>query len=148
MNHQSLIKQLSTTDELKLAYAILLELRPTLSWDDFVTIYKEASSRDQYQLVGLYTVNILTGVMGFRLLFDYVHGKHVYVDDLVVTAARRSKGSGSYLLRYAEDFAKQNQCKKIRLCTGVDNEKGMRFYEREGWKTRAVVFKKTLTPSV
>jgi hypothetical protein len=30
----------------------------------------------------------------------------------------------------------------LRLSTGVDNKDGMRFYEREHWMLRAVVFKK------
>ena len=149
MNHQSFrISQLSTTHELELAYSILLELRPELSRDDFIAVYNEAAARDQYQIVGLFADNTLAGVMGFRVLLDYVHGKHVYVDDLVVTEKSRSKGAGAYLLNFAEDFARQNQCKKIRLCTGIDNEKGKRFYEREGWNVRAVVFKKTIGPSV
>jgi ribosomal protein S18 acetylase RimI-like enzyme len=139
-----LIEQLSGVDELKFAYIILLELRPNLAWVDFLNIYKEAAARDEYQLVGLSIENKLVGVMGFRLLFDYVHGRHLYIDDLVITETCRNKGSGAHLLKYAENFAKTHQCKKIRLCTGVDNEKGKNFYQREGWEVRAIVFKKTV----
>ena len=43
--------------------------------------------------------------MGYRFLHDYVHGKHVYIDDLVTTAAIRSQGAGAKLLKYAEMIA-------------------------------------------
>jgi GNAT superfamily N-acetyltransferase len=51
-------------------------------------------------------------------------------------------GFGRQLLLYAEAYAAEAGSCGLRLCTGVANEAGFRFYEREGWELRAVVFKK------
>jgi hypothetical protein len=32
-------------------------------------------------------------------------------------------------------------CPRLRLCTGIQNEKGKAFYERNGWNLRAVAYK-------
>jgi GNAT superfamily N-acetyltransferase len=81
-------------------------------------------------------------VMGYRILFDFVHGKHLYIDDLVTTEACRSKGYGAQLLSFAERKAQRQGCQGLRLCTGVENENGKRFYERHGWNPRTLAYKK------
>jgi hypothetical protein len=42
------------------------------------------------------------------------------------------------------DLAKELDCKGLRLCTGIENEQGKKFYERNGWSLRAVAYKKKL----
>lgn len=122
-------------------FDLLKELRPHLSFADFKYILNHA---DNYQMIGLEDDNRLVALMGFRILHDFVHGKHVYIDDLVTAAAERSKGHGAVLLKHAEEIASENHCKSLRLCTGIENEAGKRFYEREAWNMRAVVYKKKI----
>lgn len=136
------IKKLSTDQELRQAFRVLRELRTTLDWETFTSIYRCAERADGYCLVGLFSNNELVGVMGMRILFDFVHGKHVYIDDLVVSGAMRSKGMGRALLKYAEEYASEMDCRKLRLSTGTENTRGMAFYEREGWTLRSVTYKK------
>jgi GNAT superfamily N-acetyltransferase len=61
-----------------------------------------------------------------------------------VTASHRSQGLGAELLARAEKIARDLDCRGLRLCTGVENERGKAFYEREGWTARALAFKKPL----
>ncbi len=82
--------------------------------------------------------------MGYRILFDFVHDKHLYIDDLVVASSLRSQGFGKQLLDFAEVEARRLGCRGLRLCTGVENEGGKRFYERSGWAPRALAYKKKL----
>ncbi|MBC7713397.1 MAG: GNAT family N-acetyltransferase [Rhizobacter sp.] len=128
-------------------YPIMKELRPELSYADYLNIYEEAHAKDGYEIVGVESGSHIFAVMGYRVLVDYVHGRHLYIDDLVSTAAQRSKGYGAKLLAYAEEVSKELGCKSLRLCTGIDNEKGQKFYEREGWELKSLVYKKKLTPS-
>ena len=137
------IRELRTPAELRLGYPVLRELREGLSLRDFLSIYKKARAADGYALVGLFRGGSCAAVMGYRVLHDYVHGAHLYVDDLVTSAAFRSQGLGAELLGYADKRAKALKCRKLRLCTGTDNTAGRRFYEREGWALRSVVYKKT-----
>ncbi len=142
-----MIKSITDIDS---AFTLMLQLRPHISLDQFRTIYQAAHKADEYTLYGYFTnesskSNQLVGLMGIRTLFDYVHGKHLYIDDLVVDEKFRSSGIGKKLLEFSEELARKENCTGLRLCTGVDNKDGMRFYEREKWNQRAVVYKKKLT---
>lgn len=132
-------------NELHLCYQVMKELRAHLNYEDFLRLYNQAHQNEGYQLVTAKQDNKIVGLMGYRILHDFVHGKHLYIDDLVATAKYRSKGIGSALLLYAEKLAAQNGCKKLRLCTGIDNEAGKKFYEKNAWLQKAVVYKKVST---
>ena len=84
-------------------------------------------------------------VMGWRILHDIVHGRHLYIDDLVVTANARSQGWGARFLEHAENQARSLGCQGLRLCTGVQNTAAIKFYERQGWAPRAFALKKSIT---
>jgi len=116
-------------------------LRANLDMESFLRLYKEAQLRDDYKIVGLVRDDYCYALMGYRLLFDFVHGKHLYIDDLVVTKDLRGQGLGKLLMDYAVTEAGKENCQGLRLCTGVDNHDGRRFYEREGWSARALAFK-------
>ncbi|MGE0616018.1 MAG: GNAT family N-acetyltransferase [Bacteriovoracia bacterium] len=137
---------MSTSSELDQAYGLLKDLRPQLTLENFHSLYRSAKSKDDYTLVGAYLEGQWAAVMGYRILFDFAHGKHVYVDDLIVGPAFRSRGVGARLLKYAEKVAGDFGCQGLRLCAGVENTAGQRFYAREGWKGRAIAFKKTCQP--
>lgn len=125
-------------------FPIIKELRPMLTPESFRSLVREAAARDQYEMHAAYEGESCVAVMGFRILFDLVHGKHLYVDDLVVTASYRSRGIGALLLQHAELVAAQLGCTGLRLSTGVENADGIKFYQKEGWQSRAIVFKKKL----
>ncbi len=139
-----IIKEITDKNELEAVFPIIRELRTQLSFSDFLFLYERAKQHDNYKIVAIYQENTCIGVMGYRILFDLVHGKHLYVDDLVTTQSMRSKGIGKQLLKFAEEEAKNLECRSLRLCTGIENESGKKFYEREGWKLKAVTYKKPI----
>lgn len=130
--------------DLERFYPVMQELRKDLSMSDFLSIYENAKSADGYEIVAIEEGDKVLALMGYRILFDYVHGKHLYIDDLVCTESHRSQGLGAKLLNYAEGIAKDLNCKGLRLCTGIENELGKKFYERQGWNLRAVAYKKKI----
>jgi len=125
------------SNELEEGYAVLRELRTALTFQQFLDLYNVSKRADEYTLLGAFQDGRCVAVRGYRVLFDFVHGKHVYVDDLVVTEKCRSKGTGTELLHQAEKVAQAADCESLRLCTGIENEAGKRFYEREGWELRS-----------
>lgn len=139
----SIIKELNPS-EISSVFELLKELRPHLTIEQFQTIYSEARKADQFTFYGYYEGSECIGLMGVRYLHDYVHGFHLYIDDLVVTTKLQSKGIGAKLLAFAEDLARAKSCSGLRLCTGIDNEAGKKFYEREKWNLRAVAYKKKI----
>jgi len=42
----------------------------------------------------------------------------------------------------SEEVALRENCQTLRLCTGIENESGVRFYEKNGWSKRAYAFTK------
>jgi ribosomal protein S18 acetylase RimI-like enzyme len=136
------IQELKTAEDREVGYCLLRQLRTELSFSEFNELRSEANLRDHYTLIGAFEDNQCLGVMGYRILFDFVHGKHLYVDDLVVSPLSRSQGIGASLLGHAEKIAEENKCRGLRLSTGLENERGRRFYEKEGWVLRSVSYKK------
>src|SRR5579883_282608 len=101
------LREVTTPSELETAFEILRELRTNLTFSEFRKIYERAKAADSYRLVGCFEGEACLAVMGYRVLSDFVHGVHLYVDDLVTTAARRSEGLGKRLLQYAEAEAQR-----------------------------------------
>ncbi len=128
--------------EVMSVYSVLKELRPHISEEQFKFIYEKARETDQFSFYGYYENESCIGLMGIRYLYDYVHQFHLYIDDLVVLPSQQSKGIGADLLKFAERLAKEKNCTGLRLCTGVENERGKSFYVREGWTARALAYKK------
>ena len=142
--HDIHFKKMETMADRECCYSIIHELRTHLTFDDFIYLTNEAKLHDGYTLIGCFENDECLGVMGYRILFDLVHGKHFYIDDLVVTEKSRSKGNGAKILAYSEVLAKENGCKNLRLCTGVDNSAAGKFYEKNKWDLKAIVYKKKL----
>ncbi|MBL7543948.1 MAG: GNAT family N-acetyltransferase [Bdellovibrionaceae bacterium] len=128
-------------------FPVMKELRPHLEMESYLSIYQEAHRNDGYEIVAIEANGQVQAVMGYRLIADYVRGRHVYIDDLVVSETVRSKGLGGELLKYAEGVAKENNCDTLRLCTGIENDRGVKFYEKSGWTKRAFAYTKKITIS-
>lgn len=136
---------LCSKQDLEKVYPVVHELREHLNLDEFIKLYEQAHKMSNYQLVAFEDEqeNIIAA-MGYRILVDFVHGRHLYVDDLVTCAKFRSKGIGAKLLKIAEGIAAENNCNNLRLSTGIQNENGKKFYESNSWLLKAVVYKKKL----
>lgn len=125
-------------------YPVLKELRPHLSFDDFLSIYEQAHQANQYEVVAVEKNGEIHAVMGYRILWDFVRGKHLYIDDLVSTESKRSLGHGQALLEFAETVARTKGCNSLRLCAVIENERAIKFYDRLGWKKRSFAYTKKL----
>jgi ribosomal protein S18 acetylase RimI-like enzyme len=132
---------IQSAEDLKSVFPLMKQLREHLDETQFVDLVQSAMRDSRYQLLGFFEDGNCQGLMGYRILTDLVHGRHMYIDDLVVDEKTRSKGLGARLLSKAKEIARSENCKRLRLCTGADNNRGKDFYERNGWKMRAVVYK-------
>lgn len=136
---------IQTQDELKKIYPLILQLRDHLSLESFLILFKQANSANNYTLLAIEDKNEeYIAAMGYRIITDFIHGKHLYIDDLITNVNHRSKGIGAKLLEVASTIAADNKCNNLRLCTGIQNDAGKKFYEKNGWQLKAVVYKKKL----
>lgn len=133
-----------TQVDLERCFPVMRELRPHLNWAQYLEIYEQSHAADGYEIVGIEKEGQVLAVMGYRFLSDFVRGRHVYIDDLVSTEKARSQGLGAELLRHAEAIARKSGCMSLRLCTGIENQGGIKFYDRNGWTKRAFAYAKKL----
>lgn len=133
---------LESKEEILAAFPLMAQLRSHLTSESFQSLYEAAQKESGYTLVGAFEGQECVALIGYRVLSDFVHGRHLYIDDLVVTSDRRSQGVGEKLLDFAEGKAREFGCEGLRLCTGVENTAGIKFYERCGWQPKAFAFKK------
>lgn len=99
--------------DLPAAYFVMRELRAELAFEDFLDGV-EAQRGGGYLLVGVFDED-LVAVMGMRPVRTLARGRHLHIDDLVVTVERRGGGLGSALLDYAEAHARGEQMAAIFL---------------------------------
>jgi GNAT superfamily N-acetyltransferase len=85
------------------------------------------------------------GVAVYRVYESTYPGLHMYVDDLVTTAHRRSAGVGRALLTSLEATSRSLGCKAITLDSGTTRRRAHAFYFRERMAIGAFHFEKALT---
>ncbi len=87
-----------------------------------------------YQCIGVYSEKRLIACCGFWVLNKLYAGKHVEPDNVFVEEEYRSSGVGELMLNWLFDYAKSIGC----ICTEVNcyahNEKGKKFWERQGYE--------------
>lgn len=140
MSRQFTVK---TKADLERCFPVMKELRPHLNIERYIQIYNEAHAADGYEIVAIEEDGKILALMGYRLLSDFVRGKHIYIDDLISSESARSKGYGAKLLQYAESLSKEMNLSTLRLCAALSNDRGMKFYEREGWAKIAFAYTKS-----
>lgn len=63
---------------------------------------------------------------------------NIYLQDLVVTEAYRSRGIGTQLLNAAKDYGREKGVDFFRTQVFPMNKAGLRFYERNGFSTKMI----------
>jgi GNAT superfamily N-acetyltransferase len=80
----------------------------------------------------------LCGYLTAVYLYSLEYGGLVAeIDELFVSAEKRSLGVGSLLMAAAEHAMAARGMARLQLQLGVDNHRGRRFYERHGFRRRA-----------
>ena len=127
-------------EDVRGCFELMRELRPHLaSEDEFVTRWRRQTAAS-YRLLVLSQDGRPAALAGFRVQENLVHGRFLYVDDLVTRADRRSAGFGGALLDRLKREATDLGCDKLVLDTPMSNFLGHRFYFRQGLLAKALRF--------
>jgi len=110
---------------------VLKELRPHLEATTFSAVYAEGHPQGLRYLAA-YEDDRCVGVAGWRLVANTACIRKLYVDDLVIMAAARSRGVGAALLAELEARARAAGCTALDLDSNVVRKDAHRFYRREG----------------
>jgi ribosomal protein S18 acetylase RimI-like enzyme len=126
-------------------FSLMQQLRPHLTSAEELVTRVRRQQAEGYRLLALWSARGPRALAGFRLTENLVHGRFLYIDDLVVDAAERSNGLGAILLTHLKDEARRLGCAKLVLDTGIDNVPAQRFYAREGLRNTSLRFSEVLS---
>jgi GNAT superfamily N-acetyltransferase len=126
--------------EIGACYELMRQLRPHLkSQEEFIARWRRQSA-DGYRPVALWDEGKPVALAGYRITENLVHGKFLYVDDLISDQSARSRGLGAQLLDKLKAEGRARGCNKLVLDTGLDNFLAHRFYFRQGLLAQALRF--------
>jgi ribosomal protein S18 acetylase RimI-like enzyme len=134
------VRHADSAAELTACFAVMRELRPQLrNAEDLLTAI--ATQREQgYRLLVAWVGDKPVALAGYRQLDNLIHGRFLYVDDLVTSASERGQGQGARLLAELKVLAQARSCQRLVLDTGLANSLAQRFYFRSGFLTQGLHF--------
>lgn len=106
---------------------LIRALRPALTEEGFARFAAEASAQGLVFTAAYGPDGRCLAVAGHRILATS-RGRMLFVDDLVTDPAERSTGVGARLMAELEQRARQADCTRIELDSGVANTSAHRFY--------------------
>ena len=144
MGDQVEIVELPPRDEaLAQVYPVMQELRTELSEKEFEERYA-AGHAEGYRIAAVFDGGACRAAAGYRILTNFVSGRHIYVDDLVTAEQWRSHGYGRMLNEHLVELARRESCTSVQLDSNVRRSKAHRFYFRERYTIAAFHFVRPL----
>lgn len=134
------LQHAETDADVAACFLVMQQLRPHLSKPEEL-IARVAIQRQQgYRLLALRDGDRPVALAGYRLLDNLIHGRFLYVDDLVTDAGERGHGHGERLIDALRETGRREQCAQLMLDTALSNVFAQRFYFRVGLLPRALHF--------
>lgn len=136
--------ELVTEDQWREAFPVMHELRTHLDEVSFIALLREMAPQG-YRLLAVRDEGAIKALAGIARLTNLYYGRHIWVYDLITTAAARSRGYGEALLGHVERMARELDCDTVALASGLQRLDAHRFYEqRMGYSRTAYTFQKSL----
>ena len=98
---------------------------------------KDMLAMGGYECIGVYDSGELIGICGLWVLNKLYVGKHVEPDNVFIKKEYRSRGVGQLMMDYLFQYAKEIGCIGSEVNCYKVNEKGQKFWERQGYKPKA-----------
>ena len=140
MTDTLILRHAETNAEVTACFAVMQQLRPQLkSPEDFlaaVTLQREQG----YRLLAVWEDGKPVALAGYRRVDNLIHGRFIYVDDLITDAAGRGRRHGERLLAELRTLGLAENCSRLVLDTALANALAQRFYFRVGLLARGLHF--------
>ncbi|SEE24645.1 Acetyltransferase (GNAT) family protein [Rhizobiales bacterium GAS188] len=113
-------------------FPLMRQLRPHLvSEQEFVARWRRQHA-DGYRILAVWDGENPLALAGYRIQDNLLHGRHLFVDDLVTSESARGGGHGRRLLAQLAAEGRASGCTKLALGAAMGNTLGHRFYFRNG----------------
>ncbi|MAZ28419.1 MAG: GNAT family N-acetyltransferase [Cytophagaceae bacterium] len=97
---------------------------------------------NRFNCLGIFDQDKLIGICGIWVLYKYYIGKHLELDDVIISADYRNKGVGKQMMQFIESYAKQNDCMGYELNCYVHNAPGVKFWANQNMVIKGYHFQK------
>jgi GNAT superfamily N-acetyltransferase len=109
------------------------------------TVFSRALNSESQEYLCAANGQLVIGFGSLMLLNNlWQEGYLGYVDTMIVDSEYRGRGIGTQLLEQLLAFARQNGCLRVELGSGFHRIQAHQFYERRGFKGRALLFCRVL----
>ena len=134
------VLEVSADADVLACHTLMQQLRPKLLTAEGWLLRFQRQAADGYRLFALWQDKRPVALAGFRLQENLVHGRFLYVDDLVTDTSDRSGGRGAWLMDALKAEASRCGCDLLVLDSGLANVRAHRFYYRNGLLAQALRF--------
>ena len=136
-------KNAVSDEEIMKCFEVMSQLRTHLEETDFLDKVRDMEN-EGYKLAYMEDNSHIVAVCGYRIYSNLFMGKHLYVDDLVTSASRRSEGYGESMINWLREVAVQNDCNFLHLDSGTQREQAHKFYFKHGFTIASFHFSEKL----
>ncbi len=140
------LRHAETDREVAACFPVVQQLRPHLADSDELVARVARQRAAGYRILAAWRDGGPIGLAGYRIEENLIHGRFVYVDDLVTTERERRHGVGALLLDAVAAEGRRLGCGRLVLDTALDNVLAHRFYYRQGLLARALRFSRQIGP--
>jgi ribosomal protein S18 acetylase RimI-like enzyme len=132
--------------EVAACFPVMRLLRPHLASAEELVARVARQRAEGYRLLAAWRGASAIGLAGWRLQENLIHGRFLYVDDLVTAEGSRGLGLGARLLDACTSEGRKLGCRRLVLDTALDNVLAHRFYYRQRMLARALRFSRDIDP--
>lgn len=126
------LTHLESDSQILAAFSVMQQLRPHLiRADDFLDRVRRMQKTDDYRILAILNNTDVIAIAGYRIQENLIHGRFLYVDDLVTLDTARGQGCGAKLLQALKVIGIEAGCTRLSLDTGLSNSLAQRFYFRQ-----------------
>jgi hypothetical protein len=140
MTDTLILRHAETDAELMACFDVMRQLRPHLKSSDDLLARVAVQRPQGYRLLAVWSDGRPVALAGYRHLDNLIHGRFVYVDDLITDESGRGHGYGERLLSELSTLGRAQKCEKLVLDTALANALAQRFYFRFGLLARGLHF--------
>ncbi len=140
------LRHAETDAEIAACFPVMALLRPHLTGAAELVARVARQRAAGYRILAAWRAAVPIGLAGYRTEENLVHGRFIYVDDLVTAERERRSGVGARLLDAVVAEGRRLGCDRLVLDTALDNVLAHRFYYRQGLLARALRFSRPLAP--